>query len=86
MAADCDNCDDTGLCPNCDGDGCRTCDETGDCQECGSDLEVDVDDATDVGVFDDDDDDCDEDLDCDDDLWQRQPISSATSPIEMLSV
>jgi len=44
MASDCDNCDDSGICPECEGDGCETCSESGDCQECASDLEVDVDD------------------------------------------
>lgn len=66
MALDCENCDDTGLCPSCDGDGCVDCDETGDCQECGSDLEVDVDDDV-IGGVDDDDDVENEDADWDDD-------------------
>jgi len=53
MAAECTNCDDDGLCPECEGDGCETCGETGDCQECTSDLEVAVDDDDDEEVDDD---------------------------------
>lgn len=32
--ATCEECDGTGKCQWCDGDGCESCDETGDCSAC----------------------------------------------------